>query len=1199
MRLLSKFRKSLAGLISAAVFLSPLASSIVFADDEDSYSVSVDPVTVIAGEETTFTAVFYKNGEEFDPSEEGLTISWWCVSQNSAGSNSSGTTNVFTYDEAGVYAEDLKVELWDSSTWIAGAYPTITVSEADPDNTDEEDITDPEVTPSAEDVLSVSLGSDEIHPGDTVDIEAEYVVDGQTLTELPEGYELWFWPDQWSEGHEDGNIDASALNNSGTTFTDSITFNSEGTYYIAAEVKDANNNRVLIAFVTAIVSEEEDEIQEDGLYVSLGSTDIRSGDTVSIEAEYVVDGQTLTELPEGYNLWFWPDQWAEGHEDGSVDMTVLNNSGTTFTDNITFNSAGTYYVAAQLKNGNSTVEQIYITVEVTDVLSSPVEGDINFDGVPTLPDDFFMGVDVSSVISELNSGVVYYDYSGNALTTVDQFVSFLASQGVNCIRVRVWNNPYDSNGNGFGGGNNDVSKAKILADACENAGITMLVDFHLSDFWCDPGKQPSPSAWSSLSVSERADAISAFITDSLNTIDPNRNTVSMVQVGNETNGGVCGVTNQSDMCTLFDAGCDAVHSWNSGTRAVIHFTNPERGTISSWASVLSNAGVSADVLATSYYPYWHGSLSNLTAQLQSAASYGYEVMVAETSYAYTLNDTDGHDNTVRTGNNDTGDNLLEAFSVQGQARSVRNVVNAVNNAGGIGVFYWEPAWITVGDTTGLTGDDYSQQVSENSALWEQYGSGWASSYAAVFDPVDAGLWYGGSAVDNEALFYPDGTPTAAWGVYENIRTGEYSTSITVESVQSFEVTAEAGAGFTLPGTATITYSNGSTAEADVEWNAEDIAAADADVPGTYVIGGTAAGMNTSFTLVVLPVNLIDSDVAGFETDSYASSYILEGNGGSTRSTDTARSGSYCFHWWADAASEATVRLSDPVSLSQAGTYTFTGYAQGDSDIGSEVTFSIIDASSGEVISSSDAMTTTGWKNWISPAASLTIDQATEVYLEITVNYQAGGWGTIDDLMLYLSEAEVCEPTPEETEPTPPSSEPVEEGVPESNSDNTATSVISPLVNENDSSETAVQQTVVSSDPSTGSVSSASSGSGVITRIVHDLSSLISALYTRLLGREPDEAGKLTWLNGIESNDLTYSGLVFGFVYSEEYLSYRKTDEEFVTDLYEVLLGRTPDQNGLDNWLSILESGGSRVQVIYGIVNSEEFKLRVEAWTASN
>ena len=366
-----------------------------------------------------------------------------------------------------------------------------------------------------------------------------------------------------------------------------------------------------------------------------------------------------------------------------------------------------------------------------------------------------------------------------------------------------------------------------------------------------------------------------------------------------------------------------------------------------------------------------------------------------------------------------------------------------------------------------------------------------------------------------------------------------------------------------------------------------------------MIGGTAAGMNTSFTLVVLPVNLIDSDVAGFETDSYASSYILEGNGGSTRSTDTARSGSYCFHWWADAASEATVRLSDPISLSQAGTYTFTGYAQGDSDIGSEVTFSIIDASSGEVISSSDAMTTTGWKNWISPAASLTVDQATEVYLEITVNYQAGGWGTIDDLMLYLSEAEVCEPTPEETEPTPPSSEPVEEEVPESNSDNTATSIISPLVNENVSSEAAVQQTVVSSDPSTGSVSSASSDSRVITRTVHDLSSLISALYTRLLGRDPDEAGKLIWLNGIESNDLTYSGLVFGFVYSEEYLSYRKTDEEFITDLYEVLLGRTPDQNGLDNWLSILESGGSRVQVIDGIVNSEEFKLRVEAWTASN
>ena len=66
------------------------------------------------------------------------------------------------------------------------------------------------------------------------------------------------------------------------------------------------------------------------------------------------------------------------------------------------------------------------------------------------------------------------------------FCKFLAENDINHIRVRVWNNPYDSNGNGYGGGNNDVAAAKKIADACRSAGIKMLVDFHCSDFWNDP-----------------------------------------------------------------------------------------------------------------------------------------------------------------------------------------------------------------------------------------------------------------------------------------------------------------------------------------------------------------------------------------------------------------------------------------------------------------------------------------------------------------------------------------------------------------------------------------------------------------------------------------------------------------------------------------------------------------------------------------
>ena len=93
--------------------------------------------------------------------------------------------------------------------------------------------------------------------------------------------------------------------------------------------------------------------------------------------------------------------------------------------------------------------------------------------------------------------------------------------------------------------------------------------------------------------------------------------------------------------------------------------------------------------------------------------------------------------------------------MQGQATYIRNLINAVNEAGGLGVYYWEPAWITVGDTTGLSEEAAAARYEANKKIWEEKGSGWAASYGGEYDPKDAGKWYGGSAVDNQAMFYPD------------------------------------------------------------------------------------------------------------------------------------------------------------------------------------------------------------------------------------------------------------------------------------------------------------------------------------------------------------------------------------------------------------------------------------------------------------
>src|SRR5690606_33480015 len=152
--------------------------------------------------------------------------------------------------------------------------------------------------------------------------------------------------------------------------------------------------------------------------------------------------------------------------------------------------------------------------------------------------------------------------------------------------------------------------------------------------------------------------------------------------------------------------------------------------------------------ASSYYPFWHGTPENLTTVLSDIAStYGKKVMVAETSWVYSLDDFDGQPNVVST----AAETTAFAVSAQGQADAFRATVQAVADVGeaGIGVYYWEPAWLPVGPP---------DTVDANRELWERDGSGWATSFAGVYDPDDAGEFWGGSGWDNQALFAADGTP---------------------------------------------------------------------------------------------------------------------------------------------------------------------------------------------------------------------------------------------------------------------------------------------------------------------------------------------------------------------------------------------------------------------------------------------------------
>lgn len=765
---------------------------------------------------------------------------------------------------------------------------------------------------------------------------------------------------------------------------------------------------------------DSSEENQKGYTISVNQTEVtvENSDTVNLEAKITYDGKEISELPEGVNLWWWIDTWND-HTDGLSDGTLENDngSGKTFKAAYTTKSAGKYYVVAQLKDANDNELGSVcttITSKASEIDTSVDNDDIVVAKVKDLSPDFIMGMDISSVITELGSGVVYKDYSGKEINNVTDFCKFLAENGINHIRVRVWNDPYDSNGNGYGGGNNDVATAKKIADACRSAGIKMLVDFHCSDFWADPSKQMVPKAWKGYTVDEKVEAVEKFINESLNTIDASKDVVDMVQVGNETTGGFVGETKTDVMCRLFSAGSKGVKDYNSDAKVVIHVESPQKNTLTTWSDNLEKYNVDYDILGTSYYPYWHGTLSNLKKELSYVQTkHNKYAMVVETSYAYTLDDSDGCANTVREGNNDDSADVTEPFTVQGQATYIRNLINAVNEAGGLGVYYWEPAWITVGDTTGLSEEAAAARYEANKKIWEEKGSGWAASYGGEYDPNDAGKWYGGSAVDNQAMFYPDGTATAGLKVWNYVKTGAKVTKIGVEDIETVNVTGEAGKEIELPKAVNVTY-NTEKVEENVVWNTEEI---DFSKAGTYTVEGTVkfsrkiergaykdkTSGTTKCTVVIKQKNLItDADDAGFEkADNFTTDNSIVDSVSSTK--DDKKSGEACAHWYngGEDKTESTITYNKAITLAS-GEYIFEYVGQGAD--GDELYAEVMD-SEGNIIAKGDNVTLEGWKNWKTPSVSFKLEKETKVTLVVGIVSAKGGWGTADDLYLYQTKSD--------------------------------------------------------------------------------------------------------------------------------------------------------------------------------------------------
>ncbi len=157
--------------------------------------------------------------------------------------------------------------------------------------------------------------------------------------------------------------------------------------------------------------------------------------------------------------------------------------------------------------------------------SKAAESGLFVEKVSGLHKDFIKGVDVSSIIALEESGVAFYNESGKK----QDIFKTLKEAGVNYVRVRIWNDPYDANGNGYGGGNNDLKKAIQIGKRATANGMKLLADFHYSDFWADPAKQKAPKAWANLNFEDKKTALYQYTKQSLEAMKAAGINVGMVQ----------------------------------------------------------------------------------------------------------------------------------------------------------------------------------------------------------------------------------------------------------------------------------------------------------------------------------------------------------------------------------------------------------------------------------------------------------------------------------------------------------------------------------------------------------------------------------------------------------------------------------------------------------------------------------------------
>lgn len=300
----------------------------------------------------------------------------------------------------------------------------------------------------------------------------------------------------------------------------------------------------------------------------------------------------------------------------------------------------------------------------------------------------YLGADLSYVNEMEDCGAVYRKGG----KPVDAF-ALLKMEGGNIVRVRLWNDPTWTRYSNLVDVKKTIRRARMQ-------GLQVLLDFHYSDDWADGDKQIPPAAWASLDSEAQAKALYGWTREVLAALDREGLMPELVQVGNETNPELMGGRKEKPIdwtrnALLFNAGIRAVADAGAAAairpRIMLHIAQPEN--VEPWFEAAEKAGVKGyDLIGISYYRKWSTrTIAELGETIRRVRGrFKRDVMLVETAYPFTNEGADASPNLLGP------DTLIEGYPAtpEGQKKYLVDLTRTVVGAGGNGVVYWEPNWVS-------------------------------------------------------------------------------------------------------------------------------------------------------------------------------------------------------------------------------------------------------------------------------------------------------------------------------------------------------------------------------------------------------------------------------------------------------------------------------------------------------------------------